>query len=65
MENFNCENHERGYFIGFRITIKTVMYNDKIVVPQKLRRYIVKWYHMYLLHPGLDKNEAMVCQHFY
>ena len=25
----------------------------------------MKWYHKHLLHPGLDKKEAMICQHFY
>ena len=25
----------------------------------------MKWYHLYLLHPGLDRTEAMICQHLY
>ena len=25
----------------------------------------MKWYHTYLLHPGLDRTEAMICQYLY
>ena len=23
----------------------------------------MKWYHTYILHPGLDQTESMICQH--
>ena len=38
------------------------MYGGKILIPQKIQKYIVKWYHKYLLHPGLDRTEAMIIQ---
>ena len=38
---------------------------DKIVIPSKLQSYVVHWYHTYLLHPGMDRTEAMICQHLY
>ena len=41
---------------------KLIMHKDKIVVPQKIQKYVVKWYHMYLLHPGMDRAEAMITQ---
>ena len=41
------------------------MYRDKIVIPLKLQKYVVKWYHTYLLHPGLDKTEVIIYQHLY
>ena len=33
------------------------MYQDKIVVPKKLRNRIVEWYHEYLAHPGSTRLE--------
>ena len=41
------------------------MYKNKIVIPQKLQKYVMKWYHTYLLHPRLDITEAMIRQHLY
>ena len=40
------------------------MYKDKIVVSQKLQTYVVKWYHMYVLHTVLDQIVAIILQHF-
>ena len=36
---------------------------DKIVIPSKLQSYAVHWYHTYLLHPVMDRTEAMIHQH--
>ena len=44
---------------------KLVTYKNKIVIPQKLHKYTVKWYHRYLLHPVLDRMETMILQHLY
>ena len=38
--------------------------NDKIVVPTVLWKYIVNWYHTYLLHPGMDRTEANISEHY-
>ena len=57
--------YKKGYFCGVRKTIKLVTYKDKIVIPQKLQKYVVKWYHTYLLHPGLDRMEAIILQNLY
>ena len=45
--------------------IKLMAYKVKIFIPQKLQKYIVKCYHMYLLHHGLDQTEAIVLQDLY
>ena len=37
----------------------------KTVIPEIIQSYILHWYHTYLLHPGMDRTEAMICQHFY
>ena len=55
-EKLNCEKYEKCYFRGGLNTIELVTYEDKIVIPQKLQKYLVEWYHMYLLHPGLDRT---------
>ena len=54
-----------GYFCGGRNTINFVTFKDKIVIPQLIQKYVVKWYHMYLLHPGIYRKEAMICHHLY
>ena len=35
------------------------------MIPQKLQKYVVKWYHTYIIHPGIDRTETMSRQHFY
>ena len=39
--------------------------NDKIVVPTIIQKYVVNWYHTYLLHPGTECTEANISQHYY
>ena len=41
------------------------MCKDKIVIPSKIQSYVVHWYHTYILHPGMDITEAMICKHLY
>ena len=38
---------------------------DKIVIPSILQSYVLHCYHMYLLHPGMEITEAIICQHLY
>jgi hypothetical protein len=40
------------------IEISTVItYDNKIYIPQSLRKRIVWWYHTYLQHPGIIRME--------
>ena len=39
--------------------------NDKIVVTGILRKYVVNWYHAYILNPGADLIEAHISNHYY
>ena len=64
-EKLKCAEYIKGYFRGGQNTTNLVTFNDKIVTPQILQRCVVKWYHTYILHPGLDRMEAMIHQHFY
>ena len=41
------------------------MCEDKIIIPEILQFYVSRWYHMYLLHPGMERKEAMIRQHLY
>ena len=36
----------------------------KIVIPSIVQCFVLHWYHIYLLHPGVDRTEAMILQHF-
>ena len=35
-------------------TIAILTFNNTIVTPERLQRYIVKWYHTYIIHAGMD-----------
>ena len=37
----------------------------KIVVPESLQARLLEWYHTFLLHPGQDRTESTIRQHFY
>ena len=65
MKNLILKNALRVLFCGGLNTINLVTFNDKIVIPLFLQRYAVKWYHMHLLHTGLDRTEAIINQHSY
>ena len=58
--------YHKGYFRGgSNIGLNLKICEDKIFVLSKLQSYILHWYHMYLLHPGMDRSKAMICQHLY
>ena len=44
-EKFRCVHFERDSFCGDKNTINLIMYNDKVVIPDKIQKYVVKWYH--------------------
>ena len=46
-------------------SIDLITYNGKIVVPQLLQKRMLQWYHSYLLHPGQERTQATIQQHFY
>ena len=50
---------------GFNIYLNLITCEGKIVIPSILQIYVLHWYHMYLLHPGMDRMEAMIRQHLY
>ena len=65
MEKLKCAEYTKDCFFRGWSTIDLITYKDKIGLPQKLQKYLVKWYHTYLLHPVLDRTEAIIIQHLY
>ena len=57
--------HKDSFCGGINSDINLITCKDKIVILSKLQSYVLHWYHTYLLHPGMDRAEAMVCQHLY
>ena len=58
--------YHKGYFCGgSNIYLKLIMCKDNIVILSKLQSYVLYWYHTYLFHPGMDRMEVMIFQHFY
>jgi hypothetical protein len=43
---------------------KLICQDDKIVVPTKLQKPVVQWYHTQLCHPGTTRTEETIRQHF-
>ena len=39
--------------------------NDKFVVTKNLQKYVVYWYHTYILQSIMERTEAGISQHYY
>ena len=39
--------------------------DGKIIVPESLQKQTLEWYHTFLLHPGQERTEETIRQHFY
>ena len=50
---------------GSNNDISLIMCKDKIVIPSIIQKYILHWYHKYLLCPGMNRTEAMIRQNLY
>ena len=69
IDSSSSTDHTSSYhtksFRGGGTDIDLICRNDKIVVPKVLQKYVLNWYHTYLLHPGSDRTEATMRQHLY
>ena len=54
VEKLKCANYHTKYFRGGGNTFMIICKNDKIVVPEIIRKYVVNWYHTYLLYTGTE-----------
>ena len=37
----------------------------RLLLQKLFKMYVLHWYHSYILHPRMDRMEAMTCQHLY
>ena len=50
---------------GINIYLNIITCKDNIFILSKLQKYVLHWYHVYLLHPEMDRTEVMIHQHLY
>ena len=63
-QRVNSPGFSRKEFRGGNKSFNLVCYNDKIIVPITLRERVIKWYHEMLVHPGINRTEYAIRQHF-
>ena len=59
------EKYKLKTFCGGATSCELIVHNDKIVIPKSLQCRTVEWYHNYLCHPGENRTEQTICQHFW
>ena len=64
VEKLKFANYHTKYFCGGRNTFMLIYKNDKIVVPTILQKYVVHLHHTYILHPGTERIEDTISQHY-
>ena len=64
VKELTSNKYHLASFHGGDGNIELVCHKDKIVVPPKLQSQIVEWYHLYLGHPGINRTEETIRQHF-
>ena len=64
-EKLHAKNIKNSSFCRGSNTIKLIACKNKIVIPQQLQLYVVKWYHIYILHTRWYRTEEIILQHVY
>ena len=66
LQNVQADNdskyHLKNFHEGGKLR-ELICHNDKIVIPTKLQKRVVEWYHHYLGHPGVNRTEETIQQH--
>ena len=66
MAKYKYVKYHKGSFCGVNnIYISLITCEDNILITSILQSSVLHWYHTYLLHPGIDRTEAMICQNYY
>ena len=52
-------------FHGGGKTFDLVCFKERIVIPTKLKKHVVDWYHTVLCHPGINRTEETIGQHLW
>ena len=50
------------YFCGGEVVIQLIFSSDKEFMSTIIQNCVVKWYHIYLLHPAIDITETTISQ---
>ena len=62
----SSEHYSRKTFPHGDKSFDLIVYQDtKIVIPTKLQKRAVEWYHHHLLHPGETRTELTLAQHYH
>ena len=64
VDKIKFKNHHTKSFRGGGIFTKLICKGDKVVITKILRKYVVKWYHTYLLNLRMDCTESTISQHY-
>ena len=64
LKSENSNFHVKEFHGGGK-TCQLACYKDKILVPQKLHRHVIDWYHTVLCHPGINRTEETISQHLW
>ena len=59
------KNYSLQDFHGGDRSHSLICWNGKIVLPSSLQSRTVHWYHYTLCHPGINRTEETIGQHFY
>ena len=59
LEKLKRANYHTKYFCGGGNTFIMICKNDK-----KLVKYVVNWYHIYLLHTYTERTKVTISQHY-
>ena len=63
---YDMGTYQKDSFCGGSIiNLNLIRCYDKIFILWRFQSYVLHWYHTYLLHSGMDRTEAIICQHLY
>ena len=66
MVKLKTGKYKSGYFhVVSNKTFNIIMCISKNIIPLIIQSFLLNWYHIYILRPGRDMREAIICQNFY
>ena len=66
MDKYEDGTYQFFYFCGgSNIDLNLRTCEDNIFIPSIIQSYVLHWYYIYILHPVMDRMEAVTLQHFY
>ena len=57
--------HKGSFRGGNNSDLNLIMCKNKKCIPSKLPSYVLHSYHVYPLHSGMYRTQAIICQHLY